>query len=449
MKKFLIALMLLAASTVYAAESEVVSLNLADCIELALKNNQTIAQSMQDREVARWQYKNARRQSGPTLSYNFSGRRYGQSSDGFKQTDNDFNNSLTLSIPIYQGGRLKNLRRQTKYALDSAELTLEDTKQAIKMQTTQAYYEILRCRDMLNVRQEEVNALQEHLNKSMIRYREGVVAKSDILASTVSLADAKQNYVTARGDYEKSLANLNNIIGLPTETPLLIREQMHYTTYEPTEQTCLEYALENRPDYLSAEYAIKQAEAAIKIAESDRKPRLDASISKTAEGDRIFKADSRNWQAGVSLQWNIFDNAITSAGINEMRARLKKCQSIATQIADSIRLEVHNDYIDLRTAEENIATTQIAVARAEEDYHLAQIRYVEGVGTNLEVIDAQEKLTQARTNYFSALYGYYVAKASLEKAMGVPVDIDMPVAIQAGAEKSFAHEHFKSRALSG
>lgn len=428
MKKFLIALMILATGTVFAAESEVVALNLAESIELALKNNQTIAQSLEDREVARWQYKNARRQSGPTLSYNFSGSRYGASASGSPmQTGNDFNNSLTLSMPIYHGGRLKNQRRQTLYALDSAELNLEDTKQAIKLQTTQAYYEILRCRDMMNVREEEVNALQEHLNKSTIRYREGVVAKSDILASTVSLADAKQNYVTARGEYEKSMANLNNIIGLPTETPLLIRDEMNYTTYEPTEENCVEYALENRPDYFSAEYAIKQAEAAMKIAEAGRKPTIDASISKSAESDRIFKSDrSRNWQAGLTLQWNIFDNGVTSAGVNEMRARLKKTQSIATQIADSIRLEVHNAYIDLRTAEENISTTQIAVSRAEEDYHLAQVRYVEGVGMNLEVIDAQEKLTQARTNYFSALYSYYLSKASLEKAMGVPIDINVP-----------------------
>ena len=428
MKKLLIALMILATGTAFAAESEVVALNLAESIELALKNNQTIAQSLEDREVAHWQYKNARRQSGPTLSYNFSGSRYGASASGSPmQTGNDFNNSLTLSMPIYHGGRLKNQRRQTLYALDSAELNLEDTKQEIKLQTTQAYYEILRCRDMMNVREEEVNALQEHLNKSTIRYREGVVAKSDILASTVSLADAKQNYVTARGEYEKSMANLNNIIGLPTETPLLIRDEMNYTTYEPTEENCVEYALENRPDYFSAEYVIKQAEAAIKIAEAGRKPTIDASISKSAESDRIFKSDgNRNWQARVDLQWNIFDNGVTSASVNEMRARLKKTQSLATQLADSIQLEVHNAYIDLRTAEENISTTQIAVSRAEEDYHLAQVRYVEGVGTNLEVIDAQEKLTQARTNYFSSLYAYNVSKAALEKAMGIPIDINVP-----------------------
>ena len=87
------------------------------------------------------------------------------------QTGNDFTNSLTLSIPIYQGGRLKNQRRQTRYALDSAELTLEDTKQEIKLQTTQAYYEILRCRDMMKVREEEVNAfLEDYAGNTPILY---------------------------------------------------------------------------------------------------------------------------------------------------------------------------------------------------------------------------------------------------------------------------------------
>lgn len=326
MKKLLIVFMILATGTAYAAETEVVALNLEESIELALKNNQSIVQSFEDREVARWQYKNARRQSGPTLSFTFSGRRYGNSvGDLPKEIGNDFNKGLTLSMPIYQGGRLENRRRQAKYVLDSAELMLEDTKQDIKLQTTQAYYEILRCRDMMNVREEEVNALQEHLNKSTIRYREGVVAKSDILASTVSLADAKHNYVTARGEYEKSLANLNNLIGFPIETLLSIRDGMNYTTYEPTEKNCVEYALENRPDYFSAEYSIKQAEAAIKIAEAGRKPAIDASIGISGESDRIFKSDrSQNWQAMLNLQWNIFDNGVTSANINEARAGLRK-----------------------------------------------------------------------------------------------------------------------------
>ena len=67
------------------------------------------------------------------------------------------------------------------------------------------------------------------------------------------------------------------------------------------------------------------------------------------------------------------------------------------------------------------------MSKAEEDYNIAQIRYIEGVDTNLAVTDAQEKLTRARTNYYTALYQYREAKAALDKAMGLPVAIDATI----------------------
>ncbi|MBR0260318.1 MAG: TolC family protein [Selenomonadaceae bacterium] len=428
MKKFLTALIILSLNAAQAADLEVVSLNLEESIDMALKNNPEIFQSMEDREAANWAFKRARRQSGLNFGYSFSGRRYGRSSNGNPmQTNNDFNNSFNVSVPIYHGGQLKNLRRQNKYALNAAELMFENTKQDIKLRTTTAYYEILRCRDIMHVREEEINNLQEYLNQSMIRYREGVVAKSDILATRVLLADSNQNYVTARGEYEKSMANLNTLIGLPTETPIILREEMNYVPHDADVENCMAYALENRPDYAAALFSVKQAESAIKVAAAEKKPFVDASASKSAEADRIFKSDtSRSWQVGLSVQWNIFDNGVTSASVNERRANLRKAQAVATQILDAVHLEVYSAYIDLKSAEENISSTKAAVGSAEEDYRLAKIRYVEGVGINLEVMDAQEKLTKARVNYYSALYEYNVAKALLDKAMGVPIDLIVP-----------------------
>jgi outer membrane protein TolC len=63
----------------------------------------------------------------------------------------------------------------------------------------------------------------------------------------------------------------------------------------------------------------------------------------------------------------------------------------------------------------------VAVAKAEEDFAIAQVRYNAGVGTNLDVIDAQLALATAKTNYIQALYDYNTGKAKLDKAMGVPV----------------------------
>ncbi|MBQ3336341.1 MAG: TolC family protein, partial [Selenomonadaceae bacterium] len=68
--------------------------------------------------------------------------------------------------------------------------------------------------------------------------------------------------------------------------------------------------------------------------------------------------------------------------------------------------------------------TASAVSKAEEEFAIAQIRYVEGVDTNLNVMDAQEKVVETRNNYYAALYNYNTSRAQLERAMGVPVSID-------------------------
>ncbi len=94
---------------------------------------------------------------------------------------------------------------------------------------------------------------------------------------------------------------------------------------------------------------------------------------------------------------------------------------------ETIRLEVHNAYTNLKIAEENIKITSEAVEQAKEKFLIAQIRYEEGEDTNLPVMDAQEKLTKAQVNYFDALYSYNLNKAQLEKAMGIPIEIDAAI----------------------
>ena len=101
----------------------------------------------------------------------------------------------------------------------------------------------------------------------------------------------------------------------------------------------------------------------------------------------------------------------------------------------------------MKAAEANIQTAAAAIMQAENRYTIAQVRYEEGVDILLAVTDAQEKLTQARTNYCTALYEYNLNKAALEKAMGVPVDIDVPRYIAARDEGKSEPRAFEEAAL--
>ena len=205
-----------------------------------------------------------------------------------------------------------------------------------------------------------------------------------------------------------------------------IRDQLKYTKYDLSLDDCTKYALANRADGAAAYYAVKQAEASINTARSGYYPTVNAVASKTIAGDSGFKDnESETWVAGAEASWNIFDNGVTAANIKAAEASLVTKQEKAHQTDETIQLDVRTAYLSLQAAEKNIQTTQVAVTQAEEDYKIAQVRYSAGVGTNLDVMDANEKLTSARTNYYTALYQYNTSKAALDKAMGLPVDIDV------------------------
>lgn len=84
----------------------------------------------------------------------------------------------------------------------------------------------------------------------------------------------------------------------------------------------------------------------------------------------------------------------------------------------------------MRFSASRMQTTQTAVSLAEEDYRIAQVRYMAGVGTNTDVLDAQVALTQAKTNYLQAMYDYNTSKIELENAIGVPMVFPTKVTVE-------------------
>ena len=182
----------------------------------------------------------------------------------------------------------------------------------------------------------------------------------------------------------------------------------------------------HRPDGIAAVYTVKQAEAQTNAAKSGYRPNVSAVFQGSESGENVFGSNhnAEQWAVGLQMNWNIFDNGVTSAQVKQYKAVERRAESLARQQIETIQLEVHSAYIALKTAEKNIETTAAAVAKAEEEFAIAQIRYIEGVDTNLNVMNAQEKVVETRNNYYTALYNYSVSRAQLEKAMGVPVTID-------------------------
>ena len=311
--------------TAFAADT--VQLDLHDSVQMALENNRTIRQALTDVDTAKWTLSKARRTMGPTVTWTSGANRIGGDSlDSAHNAhalgmgpayDYSWTNTAQGVMPLYNGS-VKGQIKQARYGLNAQDLALEETKQAIRLQATSDYYNILQCRNLIDVEQESVNTLQEHLDNVNAQYRVGTVAKSDVLASQVQLANAQQALVTAQNNYDIAVSTLNNVIGLPTDTVLDIRDQLKYTKYDLTQDDCTNYALDNRADGAAKRYAVKAAEAAVETAKAGYQPTVNAVVNKSIGGEKPFRHDHTNsdsWSAGVNASWNVFDNGQTQASV--------------------------------------------------------------------------------------------------------------------------------------
>lgn len=408
----------------FAYAEETMDINLQESVRLAMENNRTIKESAADQSAAEWNLKSARRATGVALAWQGAANRLGGDRYEGLTYNKSYTNNISATLPLYTGGRNENTIDARRYATNAADLTLERTKQNIRYQTMQQYYRVLQTRNAIDVQEDSVRRLKVHLDNVNAQYRVGTVAKADVLQSQVNLANAEQNLVSAEAAYDVAQATLNNLMGVPTATKLNIKDDLRYNKYNLTEEACRDYALLNRPDYIAALYSVKRAKSTMEAAKAGYRPSLSAQVVKYLQGTKAFKSDADNyWTAGVSANWNVFDNGVTAANVENAKAALVRANETLAKAEEDISLEIRQYYLNLLAAEKNIHTMKVAVEEAEENYKIYQVRYSAGVDTNLNVMTAEEKLNSARMNYYTALYSYNTYKAALDTAMGVPVDI--------------------------
>ena len=393
-------------------------LSLDDSIILAMKNNPSIQIAIADEEKAMWGIKENEAGRLPTLSLTSNSNR-SLNVPGSSPNDS-FSTSLRLNWSLYTGGRVEGQIDQAKRSAHIASLGVTKAEEQIRLDTTTAYFTILQGRNVVKVNQQTVDNLTEHLKNVQVQYQVGTVAKSDVLRSEVELANAQQNLIKAQNTYELAIASFNNVTGMPLDSINTMKDDLTYVKYDLSLDDSIKMAQQKRPEIVQSQDSIDIAKTGIRIADSGRLPTVAVSANDGISGS-TFPGQNNNWSVGISASWNLFDGGVTNAKVKQAKANEDKVTVSDKQIRDGIELEVRQAYLSMKEAEARIGTSQVAVSKAEEDLKASQAKYYAGVGTHIDVIDAQTALTQANTNTTQASYDYNVNKAKLEKAIGLRV----------------------------
>jgi outer membrane protein len=334
---------------------------------------------------------------------------------------------VVITQSIYEGGRLLSAVRTARLLNKQAWLDYESTVADTLLTVSTAYDDVLRAAMQINVRTDAVTFLRGYLHDTTSKFNAGSAPQFDVLRQTAELGNAEAERVRAIGEYRVAKQRFVELLGcnlprtvsddllLNLTTPLVAR------SYPQTLSTSLAEAQKNRTEILALEKEERLRDEAIIDAKAGYKP----SVQAFAGYELTSRVESRNagdevhgGLVGVRVSWAIFDGFLAKGRVDEARARRAKSAEARAETMRQVELQVRTAWSDLRTARAVLDAQIDNVRTAERSLEIAQARYNAGAGTQVDVLDAQSALTQARGQYVNALRDHSVARSRLIRATG-------------------------------
>ncbi|WP_371362366.1 Outer membrane protein TolC [Sporomusa rhizae] len=388
-------------------------LTIADSIRLALIHSPAIKAAEAEAEKASWLIKENRSAYLPTLSANHTqSKNHPGSADLPANSRSSFLESKTT---LYSGGLNEGLVAQAKELNSGAQYNLAYTKQQIITNTYLTYYNVLQAEKNVALADESVQRLTQHLSIVQAQYDEGTVIKSDVLRTEVELAQAKQDRSKSQNAYNLAISHFITLLGLPADHTVSLADIGETSAYDGSVAQAIQTALAHRTDLKQIHQEEKAAQYGIQIAKSGNLPTVSLSLKKEWQNQ---ESSTNPWSAQLSVAFNLFDGNKTKAQVRRAEWETTKTRELLQQKIEQVTLETKEAYFNMQNARTAVDIASQVVAKAEEDYTIAQVRYQAGVGSNLDVIDSQGALTSAKLNYTNARYDYNKYSVQLAQAIG-------------------------------
>jgi outer membrane protein TolC len=409
-------------------------LSLTDCLNIALSQNATILKAGNDLEASQGVVVQTRAVALPQV----------QATGQYKDTDphaiesfpgatsqphQNWNAGVQIVQSIYEGGKMVAALRAASVTKQQALAQYQSVIADTLLLTRIAYYDVLLAAQQITVHEASVNLLQKELEDQQRRYDAGTVPKFNVLRAEVAVANERPALIQARNNYRIAKNNLSNLLGynLPREIwediPLNLTDTLDAAPYQVDLPAAIQQALGRRTELVAVRKTAELQRLNVVNARAGYKPTFqvfagygwyNAQFTPPIELDH----DIRGWNAGGQMSWDIFDGMLTHGKVVQARALYEKSRTDVDDRGRQIELEVRTAYSLFIEAREVLESQQKVQEEADEALREAKARADAGTSTQLDVLDAETSLTQARTTQIQALHDYAVARARLERAIG-------------------------------
>lgn len=396
-----------------------------EAASIALTHQPTIEIARSIVKAAQGREQQARAGLIPTIgissSYNSVNGGSGGASIGSVSGSSGYQASASIRQLLFDFDRTRNLSRQASAQRRSTNASLSSAESDLVLRVKQAFYTYSQNQRLVAVNEANLKNRQDHLALAKARLNAGVGLPVDVVRAETSVSEAVLNLNLAYANASASKVALVQLMGIDPRTPITIADAGEPEIAADDMNALVETALKQRPEMEQSRAGINAAQYGLSAARTNNSPALVGSLSYGGRGATLPLDNSTT--LGVSIQFNLFDGGVTAGKIKEAQANLQGAQSQLTSVQYAVISDVTQAYLNLKSAEQRVATADSEVKNAEEALRLAQGRYNSGLGTFLDVLDAQTALLTANTNRVNTQSAVNQTRSAMERALGQPIHI--------------------------
>ena len=392
------------------------ALTLLDVVNLALCNNPATREVWASSRVYAAQLGISKADYLPSATINAAASR---NQTGNAPWENQRNIGLTLSYLLYDfGSRAANLEN-ARQLLVAANATQDSTVQAIFLSAVQSYYQTQATLAALDAALESERAAKESFAAAEARHLAGSATPADKLQAQTAYSQARLNRITVEGNQKNAQGILANILGLDANRKILLEPANTMPipdSFEGDINALIEEARRHRPDLQAAAAQVKAAEAGADAARASDRPSI--SLSASANQNNSAGTAWRGSSIGINLTVPIFSGYAPAYRVRVAEAQVESRNAQLEQLRLQVALDVWTAYQHLTTATQSLRTSADLLNSAEQSERVALGRYKAGVGSMLDVLNAQSALASARQQRIQSTFDWNINRATLAQAMG-------------------------------
>lgn len=431
--------LILSSAAVTAGDQTVKILTIDKAIQIALQKNQELASARLEVEKANAKVNEAIGTALP--AFDLSGRytRALKKPVFFLPDFSDLNSGRTVPIRVGSDHAVEMALSARQVLFNAAVITgvgaariylevardMYRSKQAETVaKVRKAFYSVLLAKEVSLMMQSNLKNAEENLKNVRLMKQQGLVSEYDELRAIVGVENLKPAVIQAENNYALAIDGLRMAMGVGPTEEYLIQGMLDFAAVDHEILTsAMETVLKQNSSLSALRHQVDVNKAIVNIERSNYLPTLTAFGNyqyQVAKNDlRISTRDFIGSSVvGLQLSINLFQGLQTNARVDQAKVDVRKAEEQLTSVENSLRTAVHSVLLQLEQSRRRIEAQEKTVEQAERGYRIATTRFTSGLGTQLEVNDAQLALTQAKVNRMQAIYDYLVASADLDQLIG-------------------------------